>query len=183
MKPTKAVNLVIASLIAATAGYAITTYLVTHGYPTPVSGVNLMFTLPATAGVLALFALPIWRYRRQTLKQTKTQKLTVSNRPLPIKRVDPFYAVRVLLLAKATAVASALFIGWHLALVIMQATAPELTIGFFRNLGTLIGSVIALVVALIIEWICRIPDDSKLETEPQVKTNAADVAMTKLGHD
>jgi len=157
MKPTRASALVIAALCTAVASYLIGTYLVSRGMALPVSGFNLMFTLPGIAILLAIFALPIWRYRRQTLKIAKA-KQAVSNQPAPIKRVDPFYAVRILLLAKATALASALFVGWHLGLVILQAAAPELTDAFFKNLFTMFGAVVSLAVALLIEWICRIPD-------------------------
>lgn len=186
LKPTKATTLLIAALVAGVASYLTATYLVSHGQPAPVSGYNIMFTLPAVALVLALFAIPIWNYRKQILKLAKTQKQTFANQTPQVKRVDPFYAVRIVLLAKATSVASALFIGWHLALVILQASAPELSTAFFKNLVTLLGAVLALSIALIIEWICRIPDSPEnLEKTTKLAPNAADTALSKesLRHD
>ncbi|MFM6979939.1 MAG: DUF3180 domain-containing protein [Micrococcales bacterium] len=184
MKATKATTLLIAALIAGVAGYLTATYLVTHGYPMPSSGYNLMFTLPAIAVILGLLALPIWRYRRQTLKLAKLKTQTVSNQPPTVKRVDPFYAVRILMLAKATAVASALFIGWHLSLVFIESNKPDLTSSFFKNLVTLIGSVLALAIALVVEWICRIPDSPEnLEKQTKLKANPIDPALSKELHD
>lgn len=175
MKPTKVTNLLLAALAAGVAAFLVAKYLVSRGQTVPVSDYNVMFTLPAVALVLALFAIPIWRYRKQTLKLSKNQPVEIAKPK--IKRVDPFYAVRVVLLAKATALASALFIGWHIGLIALQIGGPELTTGFYKNLITLIGAVIAMVIALIIEWICRIPETpDELEKKAKPATGQIDVA-------
>lgn len=181
MKPTRSSTLLLASLFSAVAGYLAATYLVSRGLALPVSGYNLMFTLPGIAVLLAALALPIWRYRRQTLKLAKT-KQTVEIRPVPVKRVDPFYAVRVLLLAKATSIASAMFIGWHLGLVIFQAASPELTDAFYKNLFTMIGAIFALAIALLIEWICRIPDGGE-DGEKSMKLKTTVIPQARLEAD
>ena len=178
MKPTKATNLLITALVSGVAAYLLATYLVSRGQQLPVSGFNVMFTLPVASTLLASFAIPLIRYRREVLQLAKDAKQTVQKTKPQIKRVDPFYAVRIVLLAKAISLASALFIGWHFGLLAIQIAAPELTTGFYKNLGTLIGAVVALVIALVIEWICRIPQGPE-ETNLKRAGNQIDAALPK----
>lgn len=189
MKPTKVLTLVAFALVAAVAAYLWATYSVTHGREIPVSGFNLMFSLPAVAVVLVILALPIYRYRRelnQRLEKSSNQTHSASpalasgqgNR---VKRIDPFYAVRVLLLAKATAIAGALFVGWHFGTVLLQLAAPVISTGVWFNLGTLVGALAAIIVALWVENICKIPDDPEEPANGKVQLGgAADAALGQV---
>lgn len=171
MKPTKGGLLVIWAVAAAVTAALIGIYRMSRGMTVPVSPVNVILTLPVIAVVLVALAYPIYKYRKGLLDLAKAgagkgsgngssgSGTSVSaaglHRP---KRLDPFYAVRVLLLAKASAIASAIFIGWHLGLVVLQLSTPVISPKIFGNVTGLLGSVVCLVVALIVERICRIPD-------------------------
>jgi len=104
-------------------------------------------------------SIPIWRYR-SALKQKSTQ------RP---KRVDPFYAVRVLLLAKASALAGVLFASWHLGVVIFTLSGAVVVQSLvLQNSFGFIASVMLIVAALITEQICRLPQDSDPDPDQAV---------------
>jgi hypothetical protein len=150
VKPTKLSFLFLLALVAAVTGYFVAALLVGRGLSVPVSPVNLILTLGAIGIVLLGLSIPIWRYR-SALKDSAVK------RP---KRVDPFYAVRVLLLAKASSIAGALFAGWHLGVVgfqllspvVIQVLALQNGLGFFAS-AALVAS------AFVTEQICRLPSD------------------------
>lgn len=74
------------------------------------------------------------------------------------KRVDSFYALRVLVLAKSSAIAGALLsgIGAGLVVYLLTRTVPALgSIGY--SIAMTIGAVILLSGGLIAESMCRIP--------------------------
>lgn len=150
MKPTKAINLIALTMLVAIAGFFLSTTLVARGLPVPTSPNTLLVTLTAISAVLLLLAIPIWRYRDQLKKTSKT-------RP---KRVDPFYAVRVLLLAKASSIAGAMFIGWHLGVMIYQLTATVIVQDLVvRSILGMLASIALTAAAVATEQICRLPQD------------------------
>lgn len=152
MKPTKASTLIFATFGFTIFGFVAARVLVNSSLPIPVSRVNLLVSIPAIAVTLLLLALPVWRYRR-ALKQLKPSA------PRP-KRVDPFYAVRLLLLAKASSISATAFLGWHVGVMIAQVLSPVLAVGsVLQNGWGVVGSILLLVAALLVEWICRTPDD------------------------
>ena len=149
MKPTRILNLLAVALLLLIAGYLIASTLVSRGLPVPVSPNTLLITLAAIATVLLLLSIPIWRYR-SALK-------TATTRP---KRVDPFYAVRVLLLSKASSIAGAMFIGWHSGVLIYQLTGQVVVPGLILQNGLgIFASAVLVVAALVTEQICRLPQD------------------------
>jgi membrane protein implicated in regulation of membrane protease activity len=159
MKPTKLNFLFALALAAAVAGYLIAAFMVGRGFQVPVSPTNLLITLGAIGVVLLALAIPIWRYRNGLREAT-------TKRP---KRVDPFYAVRVLLLAKASSLAGALFAGWHIGVVGYQVLGPVVVpvlalqngLGFFASF--------ALVTsAYVTEQLCRLPSDPNPDTDQGV---------------
>lgn len=189
MKPTRAITLVATALSAAVAAYLYSIYSLNHGHALWVSGTNIMFTLPVIALILLALAWPIYRYRQSLIGLAKkNDAATKAGEPISVsqvnaskaKRVDPFYAVRIVLLAKATALVSALFIGWHLGVILIQLGAPIVSSALWPNVITLIGSIVALAIALWIEWICRIPESP--DEAPAVglaKTSGIDAALPK----
>lgn len=113
-----------------------------------------MVSIPSIAAILLLLALPVWRYRR-ALKQLAEKP----SAPRP-KRVDPFYAVRLLLLAKASSISATAFLGWHVGVMIAQVLSPVVAVGsVLQNAWGVVGSILLLVAALLVEWICRTPED------------------------
>lgn len=151
MKPTKLSLLLFVSLPTTLAAFFVASLMVGRGLQVPVSPANLLITLAAIAAVLLALSIPIWRYR-SALKQKSSQ------RP---KRVDPFYAVRVLLLAKASSLAGVLFASWHLGVVIFQLSGAVVVQGLIlQNALGFIASAMLITAALITEQICRLPSDS-----------------------
>jgi hypothetical protein len=151
MKVTKISTLIAVLLAAAALGYFATRLLVSRGLGVPVSALNLVMALVLISVVLLLLAIPIFRYRA-ALKPDQTI------RP---KRVDPFYAVRVVLLAKATSIAGAVFAGWHIGVLGYQLASPVLVAeSLWRNSFGLVGSLLMVIAGLITELICRLPPES-----------------------
>ena len=166
MKPTKALSLILTVVVVAPLAWLAAVLLVLRGYASPVSGVNISVTLVAVGLVILGLAWPIFRYRNALKRQSKaaSQSQGLSVAPVTVSskrpaRVDPFYAVRVLVLSKAITFTSALFIGWHLGVVLMQLTAPIVVAGVLKNIVALVASGFALAAALTVERICRLPDD------------------------
>lgn len=149
MKPTRTLNLFVIAAIVAIASYFLAGALVSRGMPIPISPNTLLVTLAAIATVLLLLSIPIWRYRN-ALKTSTT-------RP---KRVDPFYAVRVLLLSKASSIAGAIFVGWHIGVVVYQLTGQVVVQALvFQNGLGIFASLVLVVAAVVTEQICRLPQD------------------------
>ena len=159
MKPTKLSLLLLISLPTTIAAFFVASFMVGRGLQVPVSPTNLLITLAAISLVLLGLSIPIWRYRT-ALKQSSTQ------RP---KRVDPFYAVRVLLLAKASSLAGVLFASWHLGVVLFQLSGAVVVQGLvLQNAFGFIASVMLIAAALITEQICRLPQDSDPDSDQAV---------------
>ena len=154
MKPTKVLTLLGWVIPAATAGYLYSRFTVASGGQVPVAPINLILTFLAISVILAIFAAPMFRYRRELAQQRKDPAA-----PRP-KRLNPFYAVRLVALAKATAIAGALFVGWQLGVIWFQISSPVTPGSVWQNVAALIAAKIMVIVALIIERICRLPQDS-----------------------
>lgn len=146
--------------LSTAAGYGYSNWAINNGRLIPVSGITLAISVIVVAVILISLAIPIWRYKRNLKKATVALEQNPAakvNKPLP---VDPFYAVRVLVLAKAGAVTASILGGWHIGVLIKQYTAPvvvESSTG--TNIAAGIASLVLLAVSFIVEWICRLPSD------------------------
>ena len=164
MKPTKVLTLILIAAATTPLAWLASTLMVLRGLPSPVSQLNISFTL-VVAGLLILgLSVPIYRYRSELTKLSKAAASGTATTPAGAppkrpKRVDPFYAVRVLVLSKAISFTSVLFIGWHAGVVISQLAAPVVPAGVWKNVLALVASGFALAAALVVERICRLPDD------------------------
>lgn len=158
MKQTRIMTLVAWAISATTAGYLLPQILINNGGSIPISPWSIVITLPLIAIALVVMAIPIYRYRRAILEIAKTKSLT---RP---KRLNPFYAVRVLLLAKSIAISGSIFTGWHLGVVWLQVTSPVIPSSTLQNALALIGSFLMTAIALIVERICKITEDSATDS-------------------
>lgn len=153
MKPTKFLTLLMPTVVAWSAVYLLVKLILQNGGSIPVATTTVLITLPSIAIIEALIAIPIFRYR------SELQKFASSGvRP---KRIDPFYAMRVLVLAKATAIAGALFLGATIGLVFSQWSQPVVADSIWRNVVAFVESALLIVVALIIERACKLPDDGE----------------------
>lgn len=154
MKPTKVLSLLGWVIPAATAGYLYSRFVVASGGQVPVAPINLILTFVAISAILAIFAAPMFRYRRELAEQRKN-----ASAPRP-KRLNPFYAVRLVVLAKATAIAGALFAGWQLGVIWFQISSPVTPGSVWQNVAALVATIVMVVIALVIERICRITEDA-----------------------
>ena len=163
MKPTKA-SVVLAVVTGVTVlAFLAVRLLVANGMAVPASPTNLLVTLAAIALILLGLSVPIWRYKASLSQYV--------NGPRP-KRVDPFYAVRVLLLAKASAITGSGFVGWHLGAMIAQLSLPVgFTAALVQNSFGLVASVVLTVAAIVSEQICRLPDEPKDNQTDQMVSN------------
>ncbi|MEY4500077.1 MAG: hypothetical protein RL319_1065 [Actinomycetota bacterium] len=165
MKPTKIWSLLVSIFIAGVITFIAVKALVANGGSVPVAPNNLLISIPSIAVIELLAAIPVFRYRRELAKYVSTGK-----RP---KRIDPFYAVRVLALAKATAISGSLFAGFAASLVILQVTLPVTPDSISLNVFALVESVLLIVVAFIIERSCKLPDDGDTaEQKPATRPEA-----------
>lgn len=171
MKSISIIGVALWLALSTAAGYGYSVWAINSGRVIPVSGVTLSISVIVVAVILISLAIPIWRYKRNlkkatdALEQNPTAKV---NKPMP---VDPFYAVRVLILAKAGAVTASMLGGWHIGVLIKQYTAPvvvESSTG--TNIAAGIASLVLLVVSFIVEWMCRLPSNPN---DPGIKKNSA----------
>ncbi len=163
MKPTKA-----SSVIAVIFGLSVVSFLtvrlmVSNGMAIPTSPTNLLLAFAFIAVVLLALSIPIWRYTA-ALTQYKTGTMP--------KRVDPFYAVRVVLLAKAGALKGAGFVGWHIGALVAQLSLPvSFTAALLQNSFGLVASLVLMASAVISEQICRLPEDPGNDKTDQMVSN------------
>ena len=161
MKPTKLSLLFLISIPTTLSAFFVAGLMVQRGLQVPVSPTNLLITLVAISAVLLFLSIPIWRYR-SALKQNSLQ------RP---RRVDPFYAVRVLLLAKASSLAGVLFASWHLGVVVFQLSGTVVVQGLvLQNTFGFVASLMLVIAALVTEQICRLPQDSDPDSDQAVRS-------------
>lgn len=145
MKHTRPTTLVGLGVLSVIAGYLLDAALVSSRMPALVPPLALGLVLLALGGVVVSLALPV----RRTARGESTE------------RIDPYYATRVLLLAKASGLTGALFGGLAGGLLAFLLT---------RGVGVAIGSLVPTVVAvvgglgllvggLVAERMCTVPPD------------------------
>jgi hypothetical protein len=147
---TRPSTLVALFLFGAGAGWIIETVLVASGRPTLIPPFTLGAVLALLGVFIVLLALPVYRVVRKS----------------PGARVDPFYATRVVLLAKASSLAGSLVSGLSTgALIYLLTRSVSPAVGSVAmSISTLVGAVVLLIGALIAEKMCTLPpedDDSR----------------------
>lgn len=147
MTRTKPLFLVLFAIISAGAGWLVQSALTSFGAGAIVPPITLALTLVAIGVVVIIFAVPVRR----------------SVRERDSKRVDPFYATRVVVLAKAGSVAGSLLFGATAAIVVFLLTRNVVPgVGsIFTSSAAVIGSVVLLTCGLIAENMCSIPPDDR----------------------
>jgi len=145
MKRTGAGVLVIAAVLGVAAGFLVDQLLTSAGRPTFTPAVTLPILLVLLGVVVIALAIPIRRATRGTSKA----------------KVDPFRAVRIAMLAKASSIVGAVLGGLGAGLWIFLATRPVTP--SLGSLGTVVAMTVcgALLVAagLVAEHLCTIRKD------------------------
>jgi hypothetical protein len=150
LKPISPLIITLWVIASAVIGFGYSQWAVNNGLEVPISAQTLALSIALIAIILLAMVTPIWKYKRNLSKTEAVKSIPV----------NPFYAVRVLLLAKASAITAAMFIGWHGGVLIKQLTAPVVVAdAMSSNITVLIVSVLLLVEAFLIEQICKLPKD------------------------
>ncbi|MBT1636185.1 DUF3180 domain-containing protein [Clavibacter tessellarius] len=152
MTRTRSTTLIALLIAGAAVGWFAENALVMSGRPLLVPPLTLGATLLIVGIVLLGLAWPI-------------RQATRGRRP---GRVDPFRATRVVLLAKASALAGALLAGITggvLAFVLARPVLPGASSVGLAVAGT-VGAVVLLVAGLVAEHWCTVPPDDRDDARP-----------------
>ena len=120
-----------------------------NGMAFPLSPNSLLVTLPLTGIAVYLASWPIYRYRKAV------EGFSQGPRPA---RPNPFYAFRVMVLARATGLAGSLFLGWHVGAgvwLLAFSVAPGALLG--PTIFGLLGAGVMLAGGLLGQLNCRAP--------------------------
>jgi uncharacterized membrane protein len=145
MKRTHPTPLVALGLAGLVVGFLVELAATAWSAPIIVPPVTLPLALVLIAVILVSLAWPI----RQATRGRAT------------KRVDPFRAMRVALLAKASSLSSALLLGVGLGIVVFiltRSVVPAVT-SLWLAIGMALGAVILLAGGLVAEHFCTLPPD------------------------
>lgn len=148
MKRTGPGVLAVSAVLGLGAGFLVDQALTASGRPTFTPSLMLPVLLVALGVVLIVFALPISRATRGVA--------TDQARP-----VNPFQALRIAMLAKASSIVGALVGGFGLGLGLFLASRPAepSIVSVWTILATAIGGAILVAAGLVAEQLCTIRKD------------------------
>jgi len=144
MKRTSVSVLVLAAVLGAVAGFGVDQLLTSAGRATFTPSLLLPVLLVLLGGADLAFALPI-------------RRAITGRDPRPL---DPFRAVRVAMLAKASSVVGAVVAGVAAGLLAFLLTRPVTPVGsVVAVVATLLAALVLLAAALVAEHLCTIRKD------------------------
>lgn len=149
MKRSGPTALIALGLLGVVVGFLLEVTTASSGTPIVVPPLSMAASLAVIGLVVAALAWPI----RQATKGTAN------------RRVDPFRAMRVAVLAKASSFSGALFLGGGLGIILYLLTrsvAPATT-SLWLAIGMAIGAAVLLVGGLVAEFFCTLPPDEPEE--------------------
>lgn len=132
-------------------GFLIEISAVSSGLPILLPPFTMPLTLVAIGVIVVLLAWPI----RQATKGKRN------------RRVDPFVAMRVAVLAKASSLSGSLLLGGGLGIVLYILTrsiVPSVA-SLWLAIGTALGAAVLLAGSLVAEHFCTLPPDDQ-QDEP-----------------
>lgn len=155
MKRTRTSTLVTLAVVGAAVGALGELALASNGRPIIGLPITLALALAVIGGIVVWLAVPI---RRMT-------------RAAGAPKVDPFYATRILMLAKACAVTGALIVGVAIGVLFFLLTRTVVGVGSVTQaIAAIIGAGVLLAGGLVAEFMCRVPpsddDDDTPGKEP-----------------
>jgi Protein of unknown function (DUF3180). len=158
VKRTSALTLALFAVLGLSVGLLVQVALAQSGQP----GVRPPLTLAIGLSLIGLVDVALaWPVRKVTKGQAKTQ-------------VDPFYATRVVVLAKSSSISGALLAGAAagFALYLLSRTVPPVgSIGFFISMFT--GAIVLMVCGLVAEHMCTLPPPEEGEEAKEKKPTEA----------
>lgn len=156
MRQTGAASLVGLALAGAVIGFLLELSLAAASLAVLVPPLSLPITLIAIGAIVIGFAIPV---RRAT--QGK------ATRP-----IDPFRAMRVAVLAKASSLSGSLLTGVALGILLylLSRSVIPASSAVWLAVATTVGAVVLLIAGLVAERLCTLPPGSDHE---EVKENSA----------
>ena len=158
MKRSQATGLLAVLLIGLVIGFLIEIAFAASGSPIVVPPVTLPLTLILLAVVVVGLA---WRVRQGTRRKA-------------LRRIDPFWAMRVAVLSKATSLSASLLLGGSLGIVLYiltRSVVPAVT-SLWLAIGTAIGGAVMLTAGLVAEYFCTLPPDDEANFDETGGTRA-----------
>ena len=156
MTRTKPLYLLLLVLLGGGVAWFLENALAASGRAVLIPPFTIGVALVAIAVIVIVMALPVRRVARR----------------VPGARVDPFYATRVVTLAKATSLSGALLGGAGLAILgylATRAVVPALA-SVSMALALTVGAIVLLVAGLVAEHMCALPpEDDERPTTAQTK--------------
>ena len=147
MTRTTPTPLIVLFLIGAGAGWLVELMLVGTGRPSLVPPFTLGTALGLIGVLVVLLAMPVWRVVRRVHGA----------------KVDPFYATRIVLLAKASSLAGSLLTG--LAAAVLAFLLTRSVVAAAGSVGmavvTLVGAALLLIGGLVAEKMCTLPPEDE----------------------
>ncbi len=144
MKRTNLLHIALLALIGAAGAWLVETALVSAGRAAIVPPLTLAIALLVIAVAVVAAAVPVRRVARGK----------------PGARVDPIYATRVVVLAKAASLTGAILTGGAAGILAFLLTRPVIGVGsMVPAVLAAVASVAVLIGGLIAENMCRIPPE------------------------
>ncbi|MBI5160863.1 MAG: DUF3180 domain-containing protein [Micrococcales bacterium] len=155
MKRTSAATLAVLVAAGGVAMFLLQTFLVSTGGARYEPALSLPAALVVIAVLVVVLAMPVRR----------------SVRGRSPRKVDPFYATRIVLLAKACSLSGALLGGAFAGAVVFLWTRSVTGVGSLAMaLASLVGAILLLAAGLIAEHLCTVPPDDDERGRPSVET-------------
>ena len=156
MTRTNPLHLLLLVVLGGVTSWFLEIALAASGRPVIIPPFTLAVALVLIGVIIVVMALPVRRV----------------SRGIPNARVDPFYATRVVMLAKASALSGALLGGGGLGIVGYLLTRSVLpAVGSVTMaVATAVSAIVLLVAGLIAEHMCAIPpgdDEPPPDHQPQ----------------
>lgn len=150
MRHTKAVTIVVFGIVGLAVGFVLEVALASAGQPVLIPPYTLTITLVAAAAIVVALALPI----RRAIRGTATS------------RIDPFRAMRVVVLAKASSLVGSLMAGFGVGVVAFLLTRPVVAdVGsLWPGIAAALSGLVLAVAGLVAERLCTLPPD---EPDPE----------------
>ncbi|HEX4444462.1 MAG TPA: DUF3180 domain-containing protein [Galbitalea sp.] len=147
MKRTRPLLLLIYAIVAAILTWLGQSILTASGAAIVSPPFSLAITLLVISIVVIALALPV----RRAVRDRENHQ------------VNPFYATRVVVLAKASSIAGSLLFGAALAIVVYLITRTVVAgvSSIFTSGAAVLGSVVLLICGLVAESMCSIPPDDR----------------------
>lgn len=145
MTRTRPITLVLFAVLGGAAAWLLEVALAANGQPIVIPPISLALVLAVIGGLDILLALPIRRAVKSKVHG----------------RVDPFYATRVLVFSKASAIAGSLLTGAGIGIlvfVLSRSVIPGVG-SIVMAAATAVGALVLLVGGLVAEYLCSIPPD------------------------